>query len=216
MTATRLVLVGGGEHARVVAEAARAAGAPFDLLGFVDPQPCEETSKRLGLPRLGDDRALAACGDAMAVLGVGTTGAGGVREAVVERVGPRVRGWATVVHGRAWVSPTADLGPGAVVMAGAVIQTGARVGEHCVINSGAVVEHDVVVEDFAHVAPGATIGGGARIGRGAFVGLGAAVRDHVRIGARAFVAMGAVVVGDVAANARVMGVPAAATGDRVT
>jgi acetyltransferase EpsM len=212
MTAPRLVLVGGGEHARVVAEAARAAAAPFELLGFVDPEPCDETSARLGLQRLGDDRALAACGDALAVLGVGAMGAADVREGVVERVGSHVRGWATVVHGHAWVSPTADVGPGAVVMAGAVIQTGARVGEHCVINSGAVVEHDVVVEDFAQVAPGATIGGGAHVGRGAFVGLGAAVRDHVRIGARAVVAMGAVVVGDVAAGTRVMGVPAARTG----
>jgi acetyltransferase EpsM len=209
VSGARLVLIGGGEHARVLGEAARAADPPFELAGFIDPAPCDETAARLGVPRLGGDDALNAYRDAVAVLAIGALGPGPARERLAARLDGAVAGWATVVHGRAWVSPTAALAPGAVVFAGAVVHTGARIGRHCVVNSGAIVEHDVAVEDFALISPGVTIGGGARIGRGAFVGLGAVVRDHVRIGPDAFVAMGAVVVRDVPAGARVMGVPAA-------
>jgi acetyltransferase EpsM len=208
MSAGRLVLIGGGEHARVVGEAALAADPPFELVGFVDPRPCDETARRLGVARLGDDGALAGLGAVAAVLGVGSVGASPVREAVVERLGRRVATWGVVVHRRAWVSPTAALGPGTVVMAGAVVQSGARIGAHCVVNSGAIVEHDVVLGDHVQLAPGATLGGGARVGRGAFVGMRAAVRDHVTVGARAVVAMGAAVIRDVPDGVRVRGVPA--------
>lgn len=203
-----LILVGGGEHARVVAEAVRSAAAPRRVLGFVAPEPSPATTERLGIPWLGGDEALAAHPGALAVLAVGMTGDRARRAALASRLDALVAGWATVVHAAAWVSPTATLGPGAVVMAGAVVQTGARVGAHCVVNSGAVVEHDVELGDHVQVAPGAVVGGGAVIGAGAYLGLGARVRDHVRIGAGAFVGMGAVVVGDVESEKRVMGVPA--------
>ena len=38
-----LIVVGGGEHARVVIEAARSQPARWEILGFTDPRPCPET-----------------------------------------------------------------------------------------------------------------------------------------------------------------------------
>jgi acetyltransferase EpsM len=196
-------VVGGGEHARVVAEAARSSGR-ISLLGFVDPHACEETTRRLALPWLGDDAALAEL-DAMAVLGVGAAGTRPVRQDVVARVHGLVRGWMAVVHAAAWVSPTAVVEDGAFISAGATVNSGARVGRHCIVNSGAVVEHDVVLGDFALIAPGAVIGGGSVIGGGAFIGLGAILRDHVHVGAGAMVKMGTVVLADVPEGARIGG-----------
>lgn len=187
-----LVIIGGGEHARVVAEAARAAG--LYVAGFVDPKPCEETVARLKLSRLGDE----ALDGASAVLGVGAIGPTAVRRGIVERLAGRVRDWRIVVHGTAWVSPSAELAEGTVIMAGALVNSGARIGRHCIVNTGAVIEHDVVLGDFANIAPGVTVGGGTIIGVNAFVGLGSSVRDHIRIGDGAFVRMGTVVTQDVA------------------
>ncbi len=202
---TPLVVVGGGEHARVVVEAARSQGR-WTILGFVDPQPWSGQEARLGAAYLGGDEALDTMPDASIVLGVGALGVSPARGRIVERLG--ARRWATVVHERAWVSPSARVSEGAVIFAGAVVQAGATVGAHVVIGAGSIVEHDVTVGELAQVAPGAVIGGGARIGRGAFLGLGARVRDHVSIGDNAMVAMGAVVVDDVIADTVVMGVPA--------
>ena len=196
MSATRyLVVIGGGEHARVVIEAARSGGA-FSVRGFVDPDPCVVTSERLEVPRLGDDTALAGLPTGtLCVLGLGTVGAD--RRRAVDRLSVLVKHWVAVVHARAWVSATALVEPGAVIMAGAMVNSGARIGAHAVINTGAIVEHDVVVGYGAQIAPRAVLGGGASVGDGAFVGLGACVRDHIRIGSDAFVGMGVVVTADV-------------------
>ena len=203
-----VVLVGGGEHGRVVAEALLMRPDLYRLVGFVDPAECPETATRLGVHRLGDDSALAHHVDALAALGVGSVGVSAARRAVVERIGPSVSGWATIVHERAFVSPSAVLEEGAVVLAGAIVGSGARIGRHVVINTGAVVDHDSVVGDFTQVGPNATLGGGVKVAEDCYIGLGACVRDHVAIGAGALVAMGSVVTRDVAAGARVRGIPA--------
>ncbi len=207
MSSIPLVLVGGGEHARVVAEAARSRPGVFDLLGFVDPAPCYLTVQLVAIPRLGGDEALES-NAAQVILGIGAIGINSVRKDLVARLPRRQSGWARVIDARAWVSPSASIGEGTVVMAGAIVQTGAKVGVHCVINSGAVVEHDVELGDFAQVGPAAAIGGGAVIGEGSYVGLGARVRDHIRIGSRVLIGMGAVVVSDVPDGLCVTGVPA--------
>jgi acetyltransferase EpsM len=206
-----LVVVGGGEHARVVADAARTRPETWRLVAFADPDPAVDAADRLGLPNVGDDVALLAWLEGThdlerpwLVLGVGSIG---VRQAIIDRLGEPTE-WATVVHAAAWVSPTATMGPGAVVLAGAVVNSGADVGAHAIVNSGAIVEHDVTLGPFTHVAPGALLGGGTRTGEGSFLGLGARVRDHVVIGDHAVVGMGAVVTDDVAANATVTGSPA--------
>jgi sugar O-acyltransferase (sialic acid O-acetyltransferase NeuD family) len=204
----RIVLIGGAEHARVLIEAIRAGWGEQDVIGFVDSEPCEETIRRLGVPRLGGEEILVEHPGALGVIGFAAPDARERRQETVRRLSPLLSGWATVIHAAAWVSSTARVGEGAVVMAGAVVQNGATIGAHSIVNSGAVVEHDVVLGEHVHVAPGAVLGGGVRVGPLAHIGLGAAVRDHISIGPGATVGMGAVVVRDVAAGVTVMGVPA--------
>jgi acetyltransferase EpsM len=203
-----IVVIGGGEHARVIMSAIRTGASNGELAGFVDPKPCSETAERFGVRRLGDDNALKSHPPAHAVLGFGAVDSARSRQETVRRLTPMVKGWATIVHGRALVSAEVAIGEGSVIMAGAVVQTGARIGAHCVVNTSAVIEHDVTLEDFVQVAPGAILGGGVRVGAAAYIGMGAVIRDHTSVGAEAVVGMGAVVVGDVAAGARVLGVPA--------
>jgi acetyltransferase EpsM len=203
-----VVVIGGGEHARVVMSAMRSGKSGGELAGFVDPEPCIETAERFGVRHLGDDSALRSHPGTHAVLGFGALDSAGSRQDAVRRLSPMVKGWATIVHERAYVSPEAVVGEGSVVTAGAIIQTGARVGAHCIINTSAVIEHDVILEDFVQVAPGAILGGGVRVGTAAYIGMGAVIRDHITVGAAAVVGMGAVVLADVAEGAQVVGVPA--------
>jgi acetyltransferase EpsM len=205
-----LVIAGSGEHARVVAEAATAAG--WQVEGWAGPAPEADPGRRGGLAWISTDEELAArmagidaAQRPFLVLGFG--GPPAARRAAVARLGPATE-WATIVHPAAWVSPTARVGRGAVILAGAIVSTGASIGEHAIINSGAIVEHDAVVGEHAHVAPGAALGGGARIGDDSFVGLNASVRDHITVGMGVAVGMGAAVVADVPDGARVAGVPA--------
>jgi acetyltransferase EpsM len=215
VTARPLVVLGGGEHARVLIEAARSRPEEWSVVGVVDPSPSAMAMTDLGVAYLGDDAAFDAASPSdvdeppWLVIGVGGVDPG-PRRTLAERYGRST--WATVAHAASWVSPTAVVEPGAMIFAGCTVNAGARVGRHAIVNSGAVVEHDVTLGPFAHVAPGAVIGGGASIGAGAFVGLGARVRDHVTIGDDAIVGMGAVVVADVPPCATVVGVPARQNG----
>jgi acetyltransferase EpsM len=182
-----LGLIGGGEHARVVAEAATLAGFAVRgaLADQVDPP----------LTRIADDA------DLPWIIAIGGN-------AVRWRIAQTARRWATIVHPRAWISPSAVLGAGVFVGPGALVHAGARVGDHAIINSGAIVEHDAILGCACHIAPGAVLGGGVRVGDRAVVALGARVRDHRSIGDDATVGMGAVAVADVPAGATVVGVPA--------
>ncbi len=214
VSAQELVVLGGGEHARVVIEAALASPGTWRVTGLVDPTPAERTVALTGVPRLADDVAFATGFLAAPpaerphlVLGIGLPGGAAARTALVAAFGPAAS-WATVVHPAGWVSPSAALGPGTVILAGAVVNAGAFVGAHVIVNSGAVVEHDARIGDRAHIAPGAVLGGGAAVGDGTMIGLGALVRDHVTVGAGAVVGMGAVVVADVPAGVTVGGNPA--------
>lgn len=203
LTSGSLVVVGGGGHAIVVAEAAGIAG--FRVVGFLDDRADAPLARGPGaLPRLGPLRALHAIGDAGWILGLG--GLALRRELLAGAPGRA----GVVVHPAALVSPSAVVGVGTFVGPRAVVHARAQVGAHAIVNTGAIVEHECLVGENAHIAPGAVLGGEVEVGPDALVGLGARVLPGVRIGAGAVVGGGAVVVRDVAPGATVVGVPARA------
>lgn len=196
---TPIVIVGGGGHALVVAEAARTSG--FAILGFRDDRP---TARLLELVHLGPIAGTS--GDAASVIiAIGDV-------ATRRRLIGQLRGpLATVVHPAAHVSSgafAATLGPGTYVAPRAVVHSHARVGPHAIINSGSVIEHECELGENVHVAPGAVLGGRARVGSHTLIGLGSRVLPGITIGTGCTVAAGAVVIRDVPDGATVMGVPA--------
>jgi sugar O-acyltransferase (sialic acid O-acetyltransferase NeuD family) len=116
--------------------------------------------------------------------------------------------WVTVVHPRAWVDPSAQVGPGTVIFAGAVVQACARLGAHVIINTSASVDHDCIVGDFAHIAPGCHLGGQVTIGDGCLMGIGSAAIPGSETGAWSVVGSGSVVTRNIPAGQVAVGVPA--------
>jgi acetyltransferase EpsM len=207
---TKLRVIGGGEHARVVIETAQTRLDQFKVDGFIDPQVCGETQQRLNVRWIGtDDQALATMSDDYVyVLGVGAVGISDVRQRIVERYAKAGARFARVVHQAVIMSLSATVEAGSVVFAGAVVQSGAKIGAHVIVGTSSVIEHDVELGAFTQSGPGVVIGGGARIGAGCYLGLGCRIRDHITIGDRAMIGMGAVVTRDVPDGAVVVGVPA--------
>lgn len=89
-----------------------------------------------------------------------------------------------------YVSPSASIGPGTIVMHGAVINAGACIGSNCIINSCALIEHGVTVGDHVHISTGAVLNGEVSVGMGSFIGSAAVIRESVSIGERSLVGMG--------------------------
>jgi sugar O-acyltransferase (sialic acid O-acetyltransferase NeuD family) len=205
VSAEPIVLVGAGPHAGVVAEAVLALKR-YEIVGLTDPDPMR--SVMFGLAVIGGDDvlpALRARGVHNAVIAVGDN-------ALREKLGAKVRRLGfllpAIVHPEAFVSPSARIEEGAVVMARAVVGTGTIVRALAVVNTGAVIDHDGDIGVAAHVAPGCAIAGSVRVGARALVGVGSAVRPSIAIGADAIVAVGSAVVEAVPDGARVGGVPA--------
>jgi sugar O-acyltransferase (sialic acid O-acetyltransferase NeuD family) len=197
-----VLLIGGGGHALVVAEALRLAGAP--LAGFLD----DAATPTLAGPPFEAAR-LGSLGDADEAPGrpwILAIGDLAVRERLLRRLPGD--GAATVIHPAAHVSPTAHVGRGVYVGPGAVVHAAAEVGDHAIINTGAIIEHECRIGRNAHVAPGAVLGGRARVGAGALVGLGSRVLPGVTIGEGCTIGAGAVVTADVPGGATAAGVPA--------
>jgi len=116
--------------------------------------------------------------------------------------------FAPLIHTGATISPTVEIGEGAIIGAGSVVGAFGRLGAFCLINRGAAIGHHVDVGDFANIAPGVSIASGVAIGRAAVVGIGATIVNDLIIGAGAMIAAGAVVTRDVEAGSLVAGVPA--------
>jgi acetyltransferase EpsM len=199
----KLIIIGGGEHATCVYEAAMLS-EKFEVMGFFDVR-----ERIMGAaPYLGGDDLAANHPDAAFIVGVGMIGPGRERALIVERLSKTIGHWATVIHPCAIVAPSARIGRGVLIMPGAIINAGAVIGNHCIINTGVTVEHDCEIGPFSHLCPGVIMGGGVKIGQNSMVGLGSRIRDHISIGSQSFVAMGSVVTRSFPDASRLLGSPA--------
>lgn len=195
----RLVLLGGGGHAKVVLALATAAGMAVDAV-------CD---RRLAAQDLVSWRGLAVCGDdvelarmppdsVQLINGVGQVSGSLARARLYAHFHGLGFAFPVLVHPAAWVAPGVKLAAGVQVMAGAVLQPDVVIGENSIINTRASVDHDCVVGFDVHVAPGAVLCGAVTVEDGAFVGAGAIVGPGVRIGQGAVVGAGAVLLRDLA------------------
>lgn len=157
---SRLLVIGGGGFGRAVAEVAIASPEQI-MVGFVDDRwphlPPIWNLPVLG--RLADLSALRSIADAV-VLAIGDNIA---RQSAFQIALDAGFEFATIVHPRATISPSARLGRAVSVMAGAIIGTEAHIDDGAIVNAGAVVDHHVHVGRFSHVSIGACVGGGAVI-----------------------------------------------------
>jgi acetyltransferase EpsM len=210
-----LILLGGGGHAAVVAEAARAAG--WQIEGYLDDAPQRGGGlTSIGLKRLG---AVDELHEIAARLGRSLSVHAAVGDPALRRrwfLAADPLPLATIAHPLAVVSPSASIAAGVFIGPLAVINARAAVGRGTIINSAAVIEHDCDIGDFVHIAPGAALCGGASVGDEALIGVHAAVLPRVQIGAGAILGAGAVAVRDIPAGVTATGVPARAAAASLT
>lgn len=202
---SRLLILGAGGHAKVVAETAMTVGLWDDIAFLDDRYPT--LSAVLNLPVIGcfSDASAFRESFSYAVVAIGHNDSriGWLRQ--MEGAGYALP---TLVHSKAYVSPYAVLGVGTVVFAQAAVNADATLGRGVIVNTGATVDHDCFIGDGVHVCPGAHLAGEVRVGAHSCIGIGAIVIQRTDVGEGVTVGAGAVVVNAVPAGVTVAGVPA--------
>jgi sugar O-acyltransferase (sialic acid O-acetyltransferase NeuD family) len=201
-TSSTLVILGAGGHGRVAADAALAQG--FTQVTATDRDPARWGVELVpGVPVVGVQNVPH---DVPMHVAIGNAAA---REREVRALGAHPLH--SIVHPKASVSASAQVGAGCLLAAQCVVGPNARLGESVIVNHGAVVDHDCEVGAFSHIAPLASLSGGARVGRRVLVGTGARVLPGVQVGDDIEIGAGAVVTVSLHQPGVYVGVPARRT-----
>ncbi|MHB9798212.1 acetyltransferase [Pseudomonas sp. MT3] len=184
-----LLILGAGGHGKAVAEAALLSGEWQRVLFADDRWP--QLTESFGISVVGNLGGLERLSDRVDA-GIAAVGNNKLRESwQAALVAARIP-LACVVHPRAWVSPSAHVGPGTAVMAMAVVGTDARLGQGVIVNAGAVVDHDAEVGDFGHLGVGVSLAGGVRVASAAWLQAGCSAGYGVSVESTAVLAPGTV------------------------
>ncbi len=208
MRKEKIVLIGGGGHARVVIDAIRCATA-FDIAGIVD-NALKAGSNVAGINVLGADDELAKVykkGVRYAFIGVGSVGHCDARRAIDAKIRKIGFHLPAVVHPGATVAAGVVLGDGTFVAPSATINPGVVTGRNVIINTSASVDHDCAIGDFAHIAPGAVLSGGVVVGEGTHIGARSVVNQYKKIGKDCLIGSGSVVTDDIPSGRKAFGNP---------
>ena len=207
---TRLLILGAGGHAKVVAETAIASGFASSL-AFLDDaySSADSSSSFLGWPVLGSlisslDEGFSSDFDA-AVVAIGHAL---VRLRWIQNLQDAGYQLPVLIHPTAMVSPSSQLGPASVVFAQVAVQPHASIGTGVILNTGCSVDHDAQISDGVHICPGARVAGEVKIGDRSWIGIGASVIQQVSIGSDVTVGAGAAVIRDLPNSVTAVGVPA--------
>nr|MBN2323409.1 acetyltransferase [Spirochaetota bacterium] len=177
----KIVLVGGGGHAKVVYATIERLKT-YDVVGYTDTEERDFFELRY----LGDDDKLPEIYKYAqhAAVTVGQMKSHETRRTlynILKGIGfslpPIVAPTAVVMEG-------AEIGEGSYVGEQAYVGPGVSIGVMSIVNTGAVVEHGSAVGDFVHVSIHATLAGDTRVGTGSLIGMAASVSNGVTVGDR--------------------------------
>lgn len=141
-----LLILGAGSHGLVVKETAEAMGI-FDRIDFLDDSSplaidrCDEIDKyksmyQFAFPAVGDNK---------------------LREifyVMIQDYGFKIP---SLIHPSSYVSPSATIQKGVVVLPKAVVNTKTIIEKGSIVGPGAIIDHDSFIGEFAHVDAGSVL-----------------------------------------------------------
>lgn len=190
----KIILIGGGGHAKVVIDAVKCA-KKFEIYGIVDPALRKDDTV-LGIPVIGNDSVLPKIfkdGIKYAFIAVGSIGNCIIRKKIYDNLKKIGFKLPIIVHPKVAIAKDVELGEGTFVAAGVVINPSTKIGKNVIVNTHSSIDHDCLIGDFVHIAPGVTLSGGVIVKDEAHIGTSASIVQGINIGKRNIVPAGYVV-----------------------
>ena len=114
----------------------------------------------------------------------------------------------TLIHPKAYISPSSKIGEGVLIAANAAIQSSVNLKDGVIVNTGATIDHDCNIDEGVHICPGVHLAGNVIIGSKSWIGLGSCVIENTVIGENVLVGAGSLVLEDLPNNVKAFGSPA--------
>ncbi len=190
MKKPNLILLGAGGHAQACIDVIEQEGK-FSIVGLVGLPDEVGTSRGKYQVLASDDdlpNLLSEC--QLAIVSLGQINSPKNRIRLYERAVEIGFKLPTIISPRAYISPSATIGAGTIVMHGAIVNANASIASNCIINTRAVIEHDAKVLDNCHISTGVIVNGNSKVGAGSFIGSGSLIKEGISIGKNAVVGMG--------------------------
>ncbi len=205
----KLFILGTSGHAKVILDIAKSMNG-YDEIFFLDPSK-EKGTKINGIVVAGSEDNLdiivnGAYSNIELAIGIGDNS---IRNKVYEKINSKFTSlkYAILIHPSSFVSETAEIGEGTVVMPCAVVNANSKIGKFSIVNTKASIDHDSLIGDFVTIAPGATLGGNVTVGDYSTVCLGASVIHGITIGKESVIGANSLVLKNIDDNGVYYGNP---------
>ncbi len=186
----QIILIGGGGHCVSCIEIIE-EGNQYAIAGIID-LPEKRGEKVCAYEIVGSDLDLPGLvkKNPHFFITVGQIKSPAKRVALFEKLKKLGAKFPSIISPKAYVSKSAEIGEGTIIMHGAIVNTLARVGKNCIINTSSLIEHNAVIEDHCHISTGAIINGGTRVRMNTFIGSNSVTRENIEIGRNSIIGCG--------------------------
>jgi len=194
----KYLLIGDGGHAKSVADAVLSVSKRAKIISV---RPTEvDTIEKMHAFFSRQNRNIAI------LLGIGVKE---FRNPIVEILTSRFppNTFPPVIHKNAYVSQSAKVGHGSVLLANAYVGPEASIGNFCILNTGSIVEHEVNIGDLSILSPSAVVAGKSKIGENCFLGMNASIAQNVSLAHDSIVGANSFINHSFPPYSKVFGVP---------
>ena len=207
-----LIIINAGKLGRETytwASQAIAAGAPWQIKGFLDNRSNALAEFDYDTPILGDVQNYQIQDDDVFI------GAVGNPKDKVKYYSPIIEHggrFINLIHPLANIGKNVILGTGITMAPFSSITCDVKIGNHVSIGALSNVGHDTAIADWCQISSHVGINGNSTIGKGVFLGSHVCIIPGRKVGDWSFAGAGSVVVQDIKAGVRVFGNPAVPIG----
>ena len=175
MTKKKLLIIGAGGHAKVIADAVLLK-KEYEIIGFADD------NIKIGTPVFGNYSIVSTL-ESISSLAfdefIVAIGNNETRKKIFKSLSVNYKP-AIIIHQNAIVSKYSKIGLGTVILAGAVVSFGVEIGENCIINASSLVDHESLIAANCHIAQGVIIGSNCSISDLSNIILGEKVQSRTK------------------------------------
>ncbi|TRX70542.1 NeuD/PglB/VioB family sugar acetyltransferase [Carboxylicivirga sp. M1479] len=176
-----IILIGGGGHCKACIDVIEQEGK-YEIAGIVD-QKEKVGQKILGYTIIGCDDDLPELFNTykQAIITVGQIRSAKVRILLFEKLKTIGFQLPVIISPLAYVSSSAHIEEGSIVMHHALVNTEAHVGQNNIINSKALIEHESTIGKHNHISTACQLNGQVKVADECFIGSGSTIANNVSI-----------------------------------